>query len=32
MRETMLYVLNEQNFLKKKIAHQLHDDFMLLKQ
>ena len=32
MRETMLCVLNEQNFLKEKITHQLHDDFTSLKQ
>ncbi len=32
MRKTMLYVSNEQNSLRKKIAHQLHDDYTSLKQ
>ncbi len=32
MGKTMLCVSNEQNSLRKKIAHWLHDDFTLLKQ
>ncbi len=32
MKETMLFMSNEQNSLRKKIAHWLHDDFASSKQ